>query len=476
MKKIIPAMLVFLIAFHSGIAQKKMGIHGKNLIEIIPQLENKFHIKLIYEKNVVKSLKVYSPEGFTSDPDQTLNSVLKPLGLLYEAIKPGIYRIYEYEILHKRTVEQGDQQLRNLLSLYKTADQFNCRKNELRLCMFRALGINPALKGKPLHPIFRAVRQLDGYSVQNIAFQSFPGYYVTGTLYRPTAGKGPFPAILCPHGHFYNKTDRSISQDSGRYSSDMQLRCATLAKMGAVVLNYDMYSWGESVLQTGNHFFHYEPFSMAIQTWNSIRCLDFLFSLPMVDKKRIGITGASGGGSQTIFVSALDDRIAASVPVVMISSNFDGGCQCESGLPVHLCGKYQNNNVEIAAMMAPRPQLLISEEADWTRSFPKVDFPFLQKIYSLYNKLSNVKNEHLKDMHHDYGLSKRKPMYEFFYNVFGLRAANGPGEVGNFEQQGAIIVQSLEELRVFPHGLPENALKGDKAIREAFQIFFKQNY
>jgi hypothetical protein len=473
MKKSVLFIAFILSAFAYCSAQQSKGIYNEPLTEVLPKVEKTYHVRFVYEDGIVNGLKVYASKGFTADFKNTLDNIIKPLGLVYNKISKDTYTITQFEVNHKRTVEEGAQQLGRLLTLYSNDSEFNRRKRELYECIFKALGINSNLKGGPFHSIFLNKKVMNGYTVQNIAFESMPGYYVTGTLYKPIKSKGPFAVILCPHGHFYNETDRTISQDSGRYASDMQIRCAVLAKMGAIVLNYDMYSWGESVLQSGCQTYHYTSFSMAIQTWNSIRCLDFLLSLPNVDKSRVGVTGASGGGTQTILVSALDSRVTASVPVVMVSSSFDGGCECESGLPIHECGKYENNNVEIAAMMAPRPQLLISEDADWTKSFPKTDYPYLQKIYAFYGKKANVENVHLHDKHHDYSYTKRFPMYQFFSKIFGLDLKAITTGKGNIDES-FVTIQNNKDMLVFLKGLPADALRSDKEIEEVFADFQKK--
>jgi hypothetical protein len=251
----------------------------------------------------------------------------------------------------------------------------------------------------------------------------------------------------------------------------MQYRCAGLARMGAIAFNYDMYSWGESVLMTGDPLAHETGFAASIQTWNSIRALDFLLSLPGADKTRVGVTGASGGGTQTILVAALDDRVTASVPVVMVSSSFFGGCPCESGLPIHgECNGHKTNNAEIAAMIAPRPLLVISDGSDWTRSVPGTDYPYLQKVYRFYSKETNVGSVYLPNDKHDYGITKRTPMYKFFAKNFGLDISAITGKDGKIDES-KITIQMNKDLLVFGKDfpLPANALKTHEEIVRVFK-------
>mgnify|MGYP006144896771 FL=1 len=309
----------------------------------------------------------------------------------------------------------------------------------------------------PFNTIIHSTREMDGYIVENIAIESFPGFFITGNLYRPL-NPAPFtksPAILSVHGHGPDL----------RFGESMQKRSAAFARMGAVVFAYDMIGYGDS-----KQVDHKIPIALTLQTYNSQRVIDYLISRPDVDPERIGVTGESGGGTQTILITALDPRIKVSAPVVMVSAYFFGGCTCESGMPIHKSVDHQTNNVEIAALAAPRPMLLVSDGGDWTKNNPRIEFPYVQKVYSTYQVESRVDNVHLAGERHDYGKNKRAAVYNFFGHYLGLNAGRIPYQDG-FDESFVTLL-SADELRVFnnQHPIPSSALKGDKAVMNFLKL------
>lgn len=309
----------------------------------------------------------------------------------------------------------------------------------------------------PFNTIIHSTREMDGYIVENIAIESFPGFFITGNLYRPL-NPAPFaksPAILSVHGHGPDL----------RFGESMQKRSAAFARMGAVVFAYDMIGYGDS-----KQVDHKIPIALILQTYNSQRVLDYLISRPDVDPERIGVTGESGGGTQTILITALDSRIKVSAPVVMVSAYFFGGCTCESGMPIHKSVDHQTNNVEIAALAAPRPMLLVSDGGDWTKNNPRIEFPYVQKVYSTYEAESRVDNVHLAGERHDYGKNKRAAVYNFFGHYLGLNSGRIPYQDG-FDESFVTLL-SADELRVFneKNPMPERALKGDEAVLDFLRL------
>ena len=348
------------------------------------------------------------------------------------------------------TEAEGNRMMKQFAAEWSDSASWKARARKIKQGILEGMQYDkmPKISGN-FDAIINHTREMDGYIVENIAIRSFPGFYVTGNLYRPTEQKDQHAAILSPHGHLKDK----------RFTHYVQKRGAVLARMGAIVFAYDMVGYGES-----DQVNHKMPIALLLQTYNSQRVLEYLLSRPDVDPERIGMTGGSGGATQTFVLAAIDDRIKASAPVVQVSAHFFGGCVCESGMPIHRSPEHQTNNVEIAALAAPRPMLVVSDGVDWTRNTPRVEYPYLQKVYALYDAEHRVENVHLPTEIHDYGYSKRTAVYNFFAHHLELNYRNVPYDEGY--QEDFVTILPAEALKVFGEEVakPKNLLQGDEAV------------
>jgi len=352
--------------------------------------------------------------------------------------------------------DEANQWMKEFRASWNGLESWEARADMIRKGIVEGMQLEkmPVIEGN-FYPVIHHRREMDGYAVENIAIESFPGFWITGNLYTPLHPGEKNPAVLCPHGHAADK----------RLTADVQIRSAVLARMGAIVFAYDMIGYGESHQVT-----HTMPIALVLQTYNSRRVLEYLLSRPDVDPERIGMTGGSGGGTQTFMLTALDKRITVSEPVVQVSAHFFGGCVCESGMPVHKSGHHQTNNVEIAALCAPRPLLLVSDGADWTRNTPRIEFPYIQQVYALYGVENRVENVHLPLEKHDYGPSKRAAAYNFLGHYLGLNMDALPYDNGYRED--FVTVLEPDQLKVFDagHPMPGRALQGDEAVMDYLKI------
>ncbi|MBL9187119.1 MAG: acetylxylan esterase [Opitutaceae bacterium] len=361
--------------------------------------------------------------------------------------------------------EQGRAVLDAALKQFPDRASWEAYAAHLRTRIQQGANLSPWPKRTPLNAVVRQRRTHDGYSVENVAFESIPGYFVTGNLYRPLTARGPLPVILSTHGHYRAITKPEDYDNHARFSPTMQSRCASLARMGAVVFSIDMFAAGESMAIFGADA-HKQPLAITLQTWNAMRALDFLLSLEGTDATRVAVSGESGGGTQTFLLTALDPRVTVSAPVVMVSSYFFGGCACESGLPLHRSADHFANNAMIAALAAPRPLLLVSNGKDWTQHNPEIEFPFLQKIYAYHGARDQVANVHLPDEGHDYGPSKRAAVYRFFADKLRLNLAAVQGADGKIDES-RVTLEKAAQLRVFTaeFPIPHNALHDAASVR-----------
>jgi dienelactone hydrolase len=348
--------------------------------------------------------------------------------------------------------EEGKAILDAALVRFPDRGAWEAYTGHVRQRIQQGAGLLPWPERTPLNAIVRRKRNYDGYSVENVVFESVPGYFVTGSLYRPLNAQPPYAAVLSTHGHYRAIAKLEDYDSHARFWPGMQARCASLARMGAVVLAIDMFGYGDSMQLVGQAA-HRNSFALTLQIWNAMRAVDFLLTLEGVDPKRIAVSGESGGGTQTFLLTALDPRIAVSAPVVMVSSYFFGGCACESGLPIHRSAVHFVNSAMIAALAAPRPLLVVSDGKDWTQHVPQIEFPFLQKIYGYFGAQGSVANVHLADEGHDYGPSKRAALYRFLAEKLRLNLAAVQTADGTISES-KVTTEKPAQMRVFDAEFP----------------------
>ena len=457
-------MLAALFMFAAGTAKAQWltsDIYDQPLQQVLDQIKQRYGVQLVYEERHVRDrIVLRAPWRFYSEVEATLDNVLRPLDMIWERRSDGVFEIRRWNYFLRPPAE-GAAHLEQLLVAYPDLETWEARRANLRAHIMETKGL-VGLKKSPLNPIISAKREHDGYTVQNIALEVLPGVWVSGSLYKPANYSSVIPVFLSPHGHF-NNNDLNLR---GRFRPDQQFRCAMLARMGVAVFSYDNFGWSESALAFTMQD-HRTDLGLVMQTWHGIRILDYLLEQPWADATRVGITGGSGGGSQAMFMAALDDRVTLSVPAVMISSYHFGGCPCESGLPIHFPEKgLPSNNVEIAAMAAPRPQLILSVGTDWTAHTPEIEFPYLRQIYGFFGKADEVENVHFPEAPHSYGFIKREALYDFVARKFGLDPSVVQDAAGAWDES-RVTIEPAEAMLVFPDGvLPPHAVKGGDNLRE----------
>jgi len=346
---------------------------------------------------------------------------------------------------------------------YASREDWEKMAGTLRRRILIASGLWPLPEKTPLNAKVFDRTEREDYTVEKAHFEAFPGYLVTGNLYRPK-GKGPFPAVVCPHGHWKNGRLENTDLCS------VPGRCITLAKLGAVVFTYDMIGYVDSLQFPHNwggdaeKLWGIHPF--ALQLWGSIRAVDFVSGLDGVDPQRIGCTGASGGGTQTFALGAVDDRIKVAAPVNMISCSMQGGCLCENAPIIRMV----NSNMEIGAMMAPRPLLMVSATGDWTRETLRVEYPAVRSIYALYGAEEKAATIQI-DEGHNYNKASREAMYRFF-----AKWLLGRNDCDHYTEP-PFTIEEEDQLRVFPgkkapenypekDGLLDNLVKSRQSMAE----------
>lgn len=446
MIKNIIAAFMLAVATPSVAQNTYSGDFTRPIHDVMADVEARFGIKLKYNVDTAGVRLPYA--DFRIRPyslEETLDNICKYFDWNWWDNGKNTYKIKPYEYM-RRHDEDGQKMLNWLASKYDNSNKWEARADSLRREVRQRLEIDAYLDScvKDKKAILSKIRKYDGYTVQNICIETLPGEHVFGSIYTPTK-KGKHALIICPGGHFYD----------GRYRKDQQQRLGTLARMGAICVDFDLYGWGESEAEHPSSVGadgkkidgHRTDRAHVMQALSGLVLLNWMIDNrgKQIDMTRIGANGGSGGGTHTVLLTALDDRITAAAPTVNLASHFDGGCPCESGKPIHLAAG-GTCNPEILAMFAPRPVLVVSDDGDWTHSVPTIELPYLKRIWGFYGQEQNIRNVHLPNERHDYGPNKRQANYDFFIDVFNLDRS--------MLDESKVTIEKYDLMKSLPQPLP----------------------
>ena len=440
------------------------------LSHVMNDLEKQFGVKFKYNVDTTHLMLDFAQSRIRPySIEETLQNVLASFDFKAWNQGKNTWKIKPYEY-PRRFDSDGEKFVNYLNSLYSNREEWEPRRNALRKEVRERLGIDSLLAkcvNKPA--ILGKVRKMDGYTVQNIALELLPGYYTCGSIYVPNnptakkavADKGKYPVIICPNGHWTN----------GRYNGDLQTRYATLARMGAICISYDIFGWGESELQVGKES-HATSIAHVWQALCGEKLLDYALTRKDVDPTRVASNGGSGGGTHAALLATIDDRFTACCPVVSVCSHFDGGCPCESGMPIQY-SQGGTCNIELIATFAPKPVMIVGDEGDWTHTYPTIEIPYMQRIYGFYGAQDKFQSVFLPGQRHDFNKDKRQAVYDFFASVWNLPKENQDESKVTIEEASAL--QSFGSIDKFPAGARTTikALIEENFDREMRQTYFE---
>lgn len=325
---------------------------------------------------------------------------------------------------------------------YSKKTEWLRRRKKVRAGLIQALGGFPEERC-PLNAEITGRIERDGYAIEKLLYQSRPGFYVTAAVYVPGEARFPAPAILCPHGHWSN----------GRYNPEVESRMIGLARRGYIALSLDKVGYNQRESEgphRSRNLFLVGMSVQGVQVWDNMRAIDYLCTRDDVDPERIGCTGASGGGNQTMHVSSLDERIKACAPVCSVEMAecymHKGFCTCETVPGLLKFGDL----VDICGLIAPRALLLVHGVLDngFRIDSARKALRRLQKIYGFYDpaKISSF----AAYSGHGYNKEMREAVYAWFDRWL-------MGKQPPYAEEGDITTEDdpATTLKVCENGLPE---------------------
>jgi dienelactone hydrolase len=344
------------------------------------------------------------------------------------------------------------------------------RRPRLREAMFAAMGPFPA-KPCPLEAREVGVLKRSGYRIEKLVFQSRPDVWVTASAYVPEPVRGKVPGVLVVHGHWAG----------ARRDPVVQARCLGLVQLGFFVLAVDAFSAGERHPESkgyhgallGSTLWPAGQTLLGLQVYDNRRAVDYLCSRPEVDAKHLGITGASGGGNQTMYAGALDERFGAVVPVCSVG-NYQAYlraacCVCEV-LPRAL--RFTEEG-DVLGLVAPRALLVVSATRDayqFSVGQAAISLERTKEIFKLYEAGEKVAHAVFESPH-----AYNQPMREAMYGWM-TRWLKNEG-TGKPIPEPKHAVESAEDLACWPKGErpasllfpPTLALREAKSLLEPFR-------
>lgn len=305
----------------------------------------------------------------------------------------------------------------------------------------------------------------EGLIVENISIETLPGLYLVGNLYRPKTHKGRLPLILHPHGHAMNARTTPLEDYSVPH------RAMNSALLGFAAFAYSMIDYDDDTRQIPHRSLLAGPDKgvanvlglslFGLHLNNSIKALDYLLSRRDIDPKRVGCTGESGGGTQTYFLAAVDERVTVAAPAVMLSGHFQGGCVCENAPGLHL----RYSNLQYAGLIAPRPMLLLGCTGDWTHHMRERELPAMRALYERYGRTSAIDGFY-QDAGHNYNQGAREAVYQWM-----VRWLLNGGCKTKPVSEATTPVPDRSRLLVFDQPIPpaRGAIRTPKALIDTWQ-------
>ncbi len=404
------------------------------LREVIRGLEERFGVRIEERRFSADTLQLpYADARLRPySLEESLSGICAPLDLKWSRRSEGRYRIEPYEY-YRRTPAEGERLLAYLSQYCTDLATWESRRRQLIDEALAMLDMQPLYDSLVAEPrvLLGEERRMEGYTIRNYCLETLPGVFVGGTIYAPLDTEVLHPLIISPAGHW----------PGGRLREDQQYRMATFARMGAVAVDLDIVGWGATASTVP--FPHEDPRSMRLQALWSKAVADWVLSSRRdIDPERLAATGGSGGATHTLLLALQDERFRILAPVVHLVAHFDGGCPCESAVPITQVAGGSCTTELLAAVAAPNPLLVVSDGGDWTATYPVSEFPFLRKIWALYGAEREVENLHLGAERHDYGPEKRRGVYRFMARELELDLSKA--------DEKRVTLQQPEALEILP--------------------------